>query len=78
MLTRLLQSHGSQLDDEPLRALMIEAEAIVNSRPLTTDALADPDSLDVLMPNYLRTVKSSVILAPPENFQRADVCSKKR
>ena len=57
---------------------MIEAEAIVNSRPLTTDDLADPDSLDVLTPNHLLTMKSSVILAPRGNFQRADVYSKKR
>ena len=78
VLTGLLQSHGSQLDDESLRTLMIEAEAIVNSRPLTTDELADPDSLDVLTPNHLLTMKSSVILAPPGNFQRADVYSKKR
>jgi len=57
---------------------MIEAEAIVNSRPLTTDDLTDPDSLDVLTPNHLLTMKSSVILAPPGNFQGADVYSKKR
>ena len=57
---------------------MIEAEAIVNSRPLTTDDLTDPDSLDVLNPNHLLTMKSSVILAPPGNFQGADVYSKKR
>ena len=48
---------------------MVEAGAIVNSRPLMTDDLADPDSLDVLMPNHLLTMKSSVILAPPGNFQ---------
>ena len=78
VLTGLLQSHGSQLDNESLRTLMIEAEAIVNSRPLTTDDLSDPDSLDVLTPNHLLTMKSSVILAPPGNFQRADVYSRKR
>ena len=48
---------------------MIEVEAIVNSPPLTRDDRADPDSLDVLTPNYLLTVKSSVILAPPEIFK---------
>lgn len=78
VLTGLLENHGNQLDDESLRTLMIEAEAIVNSRPLTTDDLTDPDSLDVLTPNHLLTMKSSVILAPPGNFQGADVYSKKR
>ena len=57
---------------------MIEAEAIVNSRPLTSDNLTDPDSLDVLTQNHLHMIKSSVILAPPGSFQRADVYSKKR
>ena len=78
VLTGLLENHGNQLDDESLRTLMIEAEAIVNSRPLTTDDLTDPDSQDVLTPNHLLTMKSSIILAPPGNFQRADVYSKKR
>lgn len=77
IFTGLLQSHGNQLDDESLWTLMVEAEAIVNSSPLTTDDLADPDSLDVLTPNHL-AMKSSVILAPPGNFQRADAYSKKR
>lgn len=78
VLTGLLQSHGSQLDDESLRTLMTEAEAIVKSPPLTTDDLADPDSLGVLTPNHLLMMKSSVILPFPGNFQRADVYSKKR
>ena len=78
VLTGLLQSHGSQLDDESPRTLMIEVEAIVNSRPLTTDDLADLSSLDVLTPNHVLPMKSSVILAPPGNFQRADVYLKKR
>ena len=78
VLTGLLQNHASQLDDESLRTLMIEVEAIVNSRPIATDDLTDPDSLDVLTPNHLLTMKSSVILSPPGNFQRADVYSQKR
>ena len=71
VLTGLLENHRNQLDDESLRTLMIEAEAIVNSRPLTTDDLTDPDSLDVLTPNHLLTMKSSVILAPPGNFLKS-------
>ena len=78
VLTGLLQNHASQLDDESLRTLMIEVEAIVNSCPIATDDLTDPDSLDVLTPNHLLTMKSSVILSPPGNFQRADVYSRKR
>ena len=43
-----LQDNGEQLDDESLRTLISEAEAIVNSRPLTTNQLADPDSPSLL------------------------------
>ena len=44
VLASLLQDNGQQLDDESLRTLMCEAEAIVNSRPLTVTQLTDPDS----------------------------------
>ena len=43
MLDALLRNNGTQLDDESLRTLMCEAEAIVNGRPLTVDSLNDPD-----------------------------------
>ena len=58
VLAGLLQNHASQLDDEFLRTLIIEVEAIVNSRPIATDDLTNPDSLDVLTPNHLLTMKS--------------------
>jgi hypothetical protein len=54
---------------------MVEAEAIVNSRPLTTE---NPDHLEPLTPNHLPTMKSKVILPPPGNFQGADTYSIKR
>ena len=37
VLSSLLNNNGPQLDDESLRTLMCEAEAIVNSRPLTVN-----------------------------------------
>ena len=37
VLSALLHDHGRQLNDESLQTLMIEAESIVNSRPLTTE-----------------------------------------
>ncbi|KAK3751570.1 hypothetical protein QZH41_007533 [Actinostola sp. cb2023] len=51
VLSSLLQDNGAQLDDESLRTLMCEAEAIVNSRPLTVDQLTDPESSGPLTPN---------------------------
>ena len=74
VLSSSLQENGKQLDDESLRTLMCDAEAIVNSRPLTVNQLADPDSLSPLTPNHL----SKVVLAPPGSFQPADVYCRKR
>lgn len=57
---------------------MCEAEAVVNSRPLTVDTLSDPLSPLPLTPNTLLTGKSKLILPPPGNFQREDVYCKRR
>ena len=65
VLFPLLASNGRQLDDESLPILMCEVESIVNSRPLTVNQLADPDSAAPLTPNYLLTMKSKLLLAPP-------------
>ena len=78
VLSALLDDHGRQLDDESLQTLMIEAESIVNSRPLTTDETTCKETPDVLTPNHLLTQKSQVVLPPPGVFQRADLYSRKR
>ena len=78
VLAALLQSNGSQLNDESLRTLLCEAEAIVNSRPLTVDSLNDPLSLNPLTPNHLLTMKTKVVLPPPGVFQSADKYCRKR
>ena len=78
ILINLLEQNGTQLDDESLRTLLCETAAIVNSRPLTTDNLNDPTSLEPLTPNHLITMKSKVILAPPGDFQQTDTYSRKR
>ena len=77
VFSSLLQDDGRQLNDESLRTLMCEAEAIVNSRPFTVNQLADPDSPSPLTPNHLLTMKSKVILAPPGVFKAADIYCRK-
>ena len=57
---------------------MCEAEAVVNSRPLTLDPLTDPDSLSPLTPNHLPTMKPKIVMSPPGIFQDADKYSRKR
>ena len=68
----MLDTNGAQLDDESLRTFFCEAEAIVNSRPLTVDSINDPDSLNPLTPNHLLTMKSKVVFPPPGVFQSVD------
>ena len=78
VLSVLLTQHGSQLDDESLRTFMIEAEAIVNGRPLTVNTLNDPENIQPLTPNMLLTLKTKVVLPPPGSFDSVEVYSQKR
>ena len=78
VLSSMLDQSGSQLDDESLRTFMCEITAIINSRPLTTENLYDPQSLEPLTPNHLLTMKSKTLLPPPGVFQKADLYSRKR
>ena len=66
MISGLLDSHVEQLDDESLRTFMVEAEAIINSRPLSLSFSSHPEPLT---PNHLLTMKCNVVLPPPGEFQ---------
>ena len=74
VLSALLERNGTQLNDEALRTFMCEAEAIINSRPLT---VTSSDSVEALTPNHLLTMKSKIVLPPPGVFQSADQYSRK-
>ena len=78
VISALLDQCGSQLNDESLRTLMSEVEAIVNSRPLTVENLTAPEASEPLTPNHLLTGKSRVVLPPPGVFQRADLYLRKQ
>ena len=78
ILSSLLLSNPTRLDDESLRTLMCEAESIINSRPLTVAQLTDPGSPEPFTPNHLLTMKSKILLPPPGNFQPADAYIRKR
>ena len=78
VLTALLDGKAGVLDGETFQTLICEAEAIVNSRPLTLDNLSDPDSLAPLTPNHILTMKTKPVLPPPGVFQREDQYSRKR
>ena len=72
-LSALLVKNAQQLNDELLRILMTEVEAIVNSRPLTYVNTTTPDSLEPLSPSQILTLNSNVVLQPPGNFVPQDI-----
>ena len=77
VLTALVKECPRRLDEEMLKTFFAEAEAIVNSRPLTLENLNDPDS-SPLTPNQLLTLKSKLVSPPPGVFQKNDVYCRKR
>ena len=78
ILNSLLKTHGTQLKEESLETLLIEVEAIINSRPLTTEVINDVTSLVPLSPINLLTMKSEVVIPPPGNFTAPDKYSRKQ
>ncbi len=77
VLMSLIKSSPRVLDSETLHTFLVEAESIVNSRPLTLENLSDPESKP-LSPKQILTMKSRVVSPPPGVFQKADVYCRKR
>ena len=73
ILTFLLKTHSTSLNDESLHTLLIEVEAVVNSRPLTTNLLSDANSMIKLSPINLLFLKSRVVMPPPGVFTASDI-----
>ena len=63
-------------DDDALHTLLLEVEAIVNSRPLT-DVSVDHDRDLPLTPNHLLWINHSIGL-PPLPTHRSDVYARRR
>ena len=59
------------LNGESIHALLVEVEAIVNSRPMTTETISDIENDIPLLPANLLTLKSKLILTPHEYFTSA-------
>ena len=78
ILDALIAENGHQMDDELLRTLMAEAEAIVNSRPLTYLDDHGAGELQPLSPNQLLVLKSKVLPPPPGIFMKEDMYCRRR
>ena len=77
ILATLLLEHTGRLDDESLHTLLCEVESIINSRPLTVISSDVKDPLP-LSPSQILTMKTSVVLPPPGQFQHNDVYLRRR
>ena len=77
VLSVLLSTHGYRIDDEQLHTFMVEAEAIVNSRPITYLSSDVADSLPIT-PQQLLTLKSRIVLPPPGIFLKEHIYCRKR
>ena len=60
-----------------MQTLVVEVEAIVNSRPFTTEVMNDTTSLAPLSPVNLLTIKSRIVMPLPGNFTTPDRYSRK-
>ena len=69
ILEALVKTNGKILYNESLHTLLVEVEAIVNSRPVTTETINDAKSGILLSPANLLTMKSKVILTLPASHQ---------
>ena len=73
----LIKTHGRSLDDEALRKLFVEVEAVVNSSLLNLDTISDADSQITILPSNILTMKSNVEMPPPGNFEKANLYCRK-
>lgn len=78
VLTAILDQSAKRLDSASLRTFLYEVMAIVNSRPLTTEHLNDPTSLEPLTPNHILMMKSNIVSPPPSQFVSQDLYLSKR
>ncbi|XP_077971383.1 uncharacterized protein LOC144425718 [Styela clava] len=71
-LEPLFLQFGHILCEESFRTVLVEAEQVVNSKPLAVANLSDPLAPEPLTPNHILTLKPKVLLPPPGNFQKSD------
>ena len=73
-----MQTHGKTFNEESLLTLMVETEGILNSRPLTVEIISDPTIELPLSSANILTMKSKVIMPPPDEFSKPDLYCRKR
>ena len=61
-MVALLKIHGTILNDKSLRTFLAEVEAIVNTRPITSESLSDVHSPVPLCPMQLLARKARFVM----------------
>ena len=72
-----MKTHRASLDEESLNTLFVEVEGIVNSRPLVVETI-NVNSQAALSPSHILTMKSKVVMPPPDMFGTPDLYCRKR
>ena len=57
---------------------MAEMEVVINSGPLTVEAIIEGQGFKPLSPKNLSTTRSKVVMPPPGVFQRPDLYCRQR
>ena len=74
----LLVTYGRSLNDESLRPLLAETEAILNLGLLTVETLGDVKSEQPLSPKNILAMPTKAVMPPPGEIVRADEFSRMR
>ena len=74
----LVKTHGKTLDGKSLHTLLVEVEAIVNSREMTAETISDVKNDILLSPVNLPTMNSKVISPLSGSFSSAHIYCQKR
>ena len=78
ILVALLKIHVTSLNDESLCTFLAEVEAIVNTRPITSESLSDIHNPVPLCQLQLLTMKSRLVMPPPGEFQKEYIYCRKQ
>ena len=74
ILAVLIKQHGESLNDESLRTLLAEVEGIIISRPITCDNIGDVNSIVLLIPMRLLSMKTKFLCHHLE-YSRRMICT---
>ena len=78
ILVALLKIHETSLNDESLRTFLAKVEAIVITRPITSESFSDVHSPVPFCPMQLLTMKSRVVIPPQGEFQKEGIYFRKQ